>query len=593
MTIAVIKRARGAVIKSGVNSAEVRRQAEIAEADADRAKAEADRAETNAGYTEEFLQGISYATQADGEAATAEGQFFRVPVGTTPETYARYQRTAGGSVEAASLATTADLTSTDPDKGAAIVKQQDGKSLAFLRAAADITLYVNAATGDDTTGDGSNGAPFATIQKAVDSCPRLTDGKTVAVEVAAGTYATSSRAAASMDRPAVVYIDGVRIGRRTAQSGSTLSGGLIIKLASGAKVTPNSTYPRGIYVTGHCGSVGIVGGEVEAATGAESLIVAHRGSYVHVRDTVADGNSISPLGLVCEAGGIMECIDVTASGATSADAICYANSFLQMAAPGGTATVEKITNTGHVDLAVGMRTTGTITNRARFTMTGIGSAPILVGGGYDGKGGSVYGASVHITTPTASIVAQSEHWALDALHSNAKLNFRACSVNLSAFQSYVAPATQSTHLQPIALLEDSTLSFSSTIDNVNSAGSLIGPDLSTQVVTVSADSAIISPQITARHHIIRLNNTKGSLATGCTLSLDMGWKSGQRIPNGQLVTLVNLGGNGVQIINGTTMTGANGSAVTVGASTGQRRSVTLLYLTDYGKWMPVSFGETV
>ena len=68
---------------------------------------------TNARFAEEF-SGPSYASVALGEAATTEGQFFRVPVGTTPETYTRYQRTAAGSVEAASLATTADLASTTP-----------------------------------------------------------------------------------------------------------------------------------------------------------------------------------------------------------------------------------------------------------------------------------------------------------------------------------------------------------------------------------------------------------------------------------------------------------------------------------------------
>jgi hypothetical protein len=120
MTIAVIKRATGVVIKSGVNSAEVRRQAEIAEA----AAAEA---ETNAAFAEEF-SGPAYATQAAGEAATTEGQFFRVPIGTTPETYTRYQRTSGGSVEAAPLATTTDLAATDAGKGDALVGSDDGAS---------------------------------------------------------------------------------------------------------------------------------------------------------------------------------------------------------------------------------------------------------------------------------------------------------------------------------------------------------------------------------------------------------------------------------------------------------------------------------
>lgn len=74
-------------------------------------------AETAAAFAEEF-SGPAYASQAAGEAATTEGQFFRVPIGTTPETYTRYQRTSGGSVEAAPLASTVTLAG---DTGADLV----------------------------------------------------------------------------------------------------------------------------------------------------------------------------------------------------------------------------------------------------------------------------------------------------------------------------------------------------------------------------------------------------------------------------------------------------------------------------------------
>lgn len=108
------------VIGIGQDAAEASRQRWLAKDEADRSEEGADRAETNAAFAEEF-SGPAYASQAAGEAATAEGQFFRVPVGTTPETYTRYQRTAGGSVEAASLATTSDLSSSIPGKGNALI----------------------------------------------------------------------------------------------------------------------------------------------------------------------------------------------------------------------------------------------------------------------------------------------------------------------------------------------------------------------------------------------------------------------------------------------------------------------------------------
>ncbi len=119
---AVIKVVDGrTVIRAGENTAEAARQARLAATD--RAIAE-----TSAAFAEEF-SGPAYTTRSVGEAATSEGQFFRVPLGTTPETYTRYQRTAGGSIEAAALATTADLASPDPTKGASLVVKTDGQTL--------------------------------------------------------------------------------------------------------------------------------------------------------------------------------------------------------------------------------------------------------------------------------------------------------------------------------------------------------------------------------------------------------------------------------------------------------------------------------
>lgn len=53
---------------------------------------------------------------------------------------------------------------------------------------ADKTVYV-ATTGNDNTGTGSASAPYATINKALNSISKTTNGRAVAVNIAAGTYA--------------------------------------------------------------------------------------------------------------------------------------------------------------------------------------------------------------------------------------------------------------------------------------------------------------------------------------------------------------------------------------------------------------------
>ena len=51
----------------------------------------------------------------------------------------------------------------------------------------DVTVYVST-NGSDTGGDGTSAAPYATIQKAVDSLPKWLDGHTATISVTAGTY---------------------------------------------------------------------------------------------------------------------------------------------------------------------------------------------------------------------------------------------------------------------------------------------------------------------------------------------------------------------------------------------------------------------
>lgn len=64
------------------------------------------------------------------------------------------------------------------------------------------TIYV-ATSGSDTGGDGTDGAPYATIQKAIDSIPKVLNGKHITIDIAAGTY------------PERVQIDGFSGGRLT------------------------------------------------------------------------------------------------------------------------------------------------------------------------------------------------------------------------------------------------------------------------------------------------------------------------------------------------------------------------------------------
>jgi hypothetical protein len=60
----------------------------------------------------------------------------------------------------------------------------DNKAYALTE---DVVLYV-ANSGNDIDGDGSVDAPFATVQKAVDSLPKYLDGHTAEISVSFGVY---------------------------------------------------------------------------------------------------------------------------------------------------------------------------------------------------------------------------------------------------------------------------------------------------------------------------------------------------------------------------------------------------------------------
>lgn len=49
-------------------------------------------------------------------------------------------------------------------------------------------IHVNGGTGSDIVGDGSSGAPYATIQAAIDSVPKCLNGHKARIHVAGGTY---------------------------------------------------------------------------------------------------------------------------------------------------------------------------------------------------------------------------------------------------------------------------------------------------------------------------------------------------------------------------------------------------------------------
>jgi hypothetical protein len=166
-------------------------EAERASLAADRAEAEAllaansataaavsaDDAAQSAAYAGGF-EAPEYASQSEGNAATTAGQIFRVPLGTTPQTFNWYRRLASGSELVDPLATTGYLASSAGAGGIGAIKAATGAvvrtildwfeddisvmdfiplvervKIRLRTATTDLTSYINAAyTAAETAG---------------------------------------------------------------------------------------------------------------------------------------------------------------------------------------------------------------------------------------------------------------------------------------------------------------------------------------------------------------------------------------------------------------------------------------------------------
>ena len=96
---------------------------------------------------------------------------------------------------------------------------------------ANSTIYV-ATTGSDTTGDGTSGAPYATIQKALNVSPKILCGYTLTINIAGGTYTGAVSVSGFTGGTVILYANGaVTIQRST---------GTIISISSDTTVSGTS-----------------------------------------------------------------------------------------------------------------------------------------------------------------------------------------------------------------------------------------------------------------------------------------------------------------------------------------------------------------
>lgn len=510
-----------------------------------------------------------------------------------------------GTTELAFVAASASIG--DGDVGALQISDDSDEQAAMafklgLQTNGDYTVYVGDWSGtpgggvaSDTTGDGSLGAPYATPQKAWDSLPWLIKDKVV-IRIADGTYGTSSRSAASMDRPALIYLDGKKIGRRTDGPGGVMTGGVafIGESQAGVIFQPGSAsgYTRAVYVTGHIGSVALQNFTIDALTGAEAGIVAHRGSYVHVSDVEVDGNSIMTFGLVGEATGYLEGIDIEVHHC-ALGVQCYQASVVQLSQSSNIHDCSSqginLANGGYVGLTTGSVCSSSILQQAggQLDFTGITSSRVLVSGAYQNRGGDTTMAfadlSGNVTTyPGAKVNAGATGWSKQWTDYGGELYLPGC-------KSYIAPATQSDVAFPLLFLGgEKSLYVDANFEIKNSSGVVVSEGIGTDTVSITANGQVITGSV-IRGKVNTVFLTAAAGRTGVEFPSGMGGRfAGTPVPPGTILYALSGSSSTIEIVNGSTGD-IPGGAITIAAGSGSNAGVVGV-MGPAGKWIIAAHG---
>ena len=164
----------------------------------------------------------------------------------------------------------------------------------------DVTVYV-ATTGNDVTGDGTSAAPYATIQKALDSLPKWLDGYSATISIAAGTYNELIRV--NGFQGGILTIG--NSGRAIIVRGITVSASSLVRLYM--NITRTSALGGTPLIVRNGSNVQIGDGIVIDSAGGGNGMVVENGSSLFVGEDVLDSLKITfnncPYNAVYATGG--------------------------------------------------------------------------------------------------------------------------------------------------------------------------------------------------------------------------------------------------------------------------------------------------
>lgn len=453
-----------------------------------------------------------------------------------------------------------------------------------------VEWYVDPVNGVDSLGRGLQvGNPVRTIQFAIDSMPQhLSATHPQKVILVAGTHSESSRQSSEMARPAVVYPNDKIISNRSTQVSGGITGALIIE-GQGVGNTFIQTNPAegityGVYASGVevvLSNLSVIADESAGAAGSSSLVVSHRGAYVHGKG-VHIGSSNAQLGLVCEAGGWAEFISSSIKDCGGTDVVVYQDSSASLAGSGS--DIGHITNNGFLQIAESCVVNGdqlhTAGSQCQVTSYQA-STKCTINGNISGRGSQLSAAFADFN---GVLSCEMSGVRLSTCAYQDQLSFFGGELLLAGTDSFTGVNTENNSLTPVVLRDGANFKKDLASNIVNSNGDAIGADYGNLRVSVNANDFTIPVSVTGKEIDIEVIGG-GSNRTGATLPAT---SSVGQYADGTVLRLTGAGNN-VEIVESTTSDIPSG-AITVGGLVGGYSGATFVYSARASRWRLQSVG---
>lgn len=376
----------------------------------------------------------------------------------------------------------------------------------------DYTIYVDATSGSDSANCGlTAGTAYKTIQYAWDSIP-TTVRNNVTIQLADGTYDTSSISAASQPRPSILWGKGKITTLRSTSTGSDVDAAIKItgnsSDATAVKIKCTSEYTYGVYI--NKGNVALTHLTIEGdgANTTSALLVAHRtDTYIHTKTIILDGvnKTTTTYGAYAESSGQIELTDSLVKRCKTGLGSLTGGDYVGFSAGSNYGIITDCTAgfvlaQGSGVVYSGMAGDTSMVNSCTRGIVAINGSSIEIRGSGTGNRPLIEsttniesGSSLEATYAAfnSAVYLSSSSARVNTVDYQSPIIVRASQIWMSRTNSYVSPNTANDAARPLDLIYGSSAYYSGTNNFVGASGGYVAKNYNSQL-SFSSNNQVLS-----------------------------------------------------------------------------------------------------